>query len=217
MCDIKNTGNVEPIDRTREKQPARTSNQVRIVVVMDRSASMKPHEKTVVESLRNFFASLRGGLPKGLQGLVTLTQFGAKAETSALLQPLETIAVDYHAGEESTALWDAICYSLRLETSRHVPVLVLFVTDGEENSSTEADLRQVQAMIQTREEWGNWSFYVLNLQGRPSRSAAQLRVEVIDSTPEKMSEALSRISGSMCRDVARLQSAHKRALLEGGR
>jgi hypothetical protein len=216
MSDIKYTSNVEPIDRAGEKRPSRTPNQVRVVIILDRSGSMKPHEVRVVESLHGFLAMLREGLPAGSQALLTLTQFGNSVETCALLQPLETVTVNYQAVKESTSLWDAISYTLRQETSRHVPVLALFVTDGEENSSKEADLKQVQAMIQTREEWGNWKFYVLNLQGRPSRSAAQLRVDCINSTPEKMGEALSEIARRMCRDAARLQT-HQSLLLEGGR
>jgi hypothetical protein len=216
MSDIQYSSNVESIHRAREKRPSTIPNQVRLVVILDRSGSMKPHEQKVVESLRGFFAMLHKGLPVGSQCLLTLTQFGTTVETCALLQPLDSVPLNYQAVDQSTALWDAICYTLRLETSRHVPVLVLFATDGEENSSKEADLKQVQAMIRTREEWGNWRFYILNLQGRPSRSAAQLHVEVIDSTPEQMGEALANIARRMCRDVARLQPTVLYPLLKGG-
>jgi hypothetical protein len=177
---------------------------------------MKPHEQQVVENLRAFFAQLRKGLPIGSECLLTLTQFGTTAEICALRQSLDTVSVSYEAREEGTALWDAICCTLRQETSRHVPVLCLFVTDGEENASVSADFRQVRAMIQTREEWGNWRFYVLNLQGRPSRNAAQLHVKAIDSTPEKMGEALTLIARQICHDAARLRPAEN-PLLEGGR
>jgi len=76
MREIKHGSNVAPIDRTREKRPARMPNQVRILVILDRSGSMKAHEGTVVENLRAFFGMLRKGLPAGSQGLVTLTPYG---------------------------------------------------------------------------------------------------------------------------------------------
>jgi hypothetical protein len=157
-----------------------------------------------------------------LQCLVTLTQFAGCPEVCAFLQPLEevsssltykAVAADKPGG---SAVWDAICFTLQRETSRHVPVFCIFLTDCEENASRESDLLQVQAMITTREEWGNWRFFVLNLQDRPSRSAAQLHVDCIDSSIEKMGEALIGIARRICRDVARLGTGGNHLLLEEG-
>lgn len=207
--------NAAAIDRAREKRPTPRRDRVRIVVVLDRSASMQPYEQQVTEYLRDFFALLRGGLI-GSECLMTFTQFDATVEICALKQPLDSVPVHYQAAEGNSAVWDAICCTLRQETSRDVPVFCLFVTDGEDNASKEADLRQARAMIQTREEWGNWRFYLLNLQGRPSRNAAQLHVSSIDSTPEKMGEALGVVARRICHDAARLRLS-ERPLLGGGR
>src|SRR5215471_10599920 len=99
MPDTQYTSNVKPIDRGREKRPARTPNQVRILVVLDRSASMKPHEARVVESLGAFFALLRKGLPSRSECLLTLTQFDSAVEICALKQPLDTVPIRYKAVE----------------------------------------------------------------------------------------------------------------------
>jgi hypothetical protein len=68
------SNNVESIDRARERRPIRM-HQVRLVLVLDRSASMKPHEALVIEKLRDFFLELRRNLPAGTECLVTMSQF----------------------------------------------------------------------------------------------------------------------------------------------
>ena len=208
--------NVASINQLREKRPALSSNQVRVLLLLDRSASMKGHEEGVMTELRSFLGGLRSAFP-GAHCLLTLVQFAATAQLCALLQPLEKVPIEYQAIDEGTALWDAIAFLLNLEKSRYEPpIFCVFATDGEENCSEEASFQQVQAMKSCREEWGNWSFIWLNWQGKPSRAERALRVECIDSPIAKMGEGFSEVTRRMTREFHRLR-ATRRLLLKGGR
>jgi hypothetical protein len=207
---------IKPIDHLRENSLGRTAEQIRVLLLLDRSGSMKGHEDRVITEVGKFLASVRATFP-GSQCLLTLVQFAKQAETCALLQPLEKVPLNYKAIDEGTALWDGIAYILRPEKSRHhPPIFCVFATDGEENSSVETTLKQVQAMIQVREEWGNWKFFILNWQGKRSHSACALRVECIDSSIEKMDEGFAQITQRMARELGRLR-APRQLRLEGGR
>jgi Mg-chelatase subunit ChlD len=135
---------------------------LRVVMILDRSQSMTGHEEHVIQAIRGFIGALLSG-PATTRSVMTLVQFADEPEICALAQPLEKVSVSYTPTGTKTALWAAMAYSLSLEKARHEPVICVVVTDGEDNASAESDRKQVTAMIQSRREWGNWTFLWLNL------------------------------------------------------
>jgi hypothetical protein len=211
---------VEPIDRLRRPgaNVGQVRSEVRTILLLDRSASMKGHEEQVINGLRAFFADLRSAFSNS-HLLLTLVEFGNQPETRALLQPLDKVPIDYRAADEDTALWDAIIYALRQEKSRYEPpIFCVIASDGEDTCSQnpKQKLRDARAMIQVRQSWGNWVFYFLNLQKRPSDAARALLIDSVDCSVEKIDEGFARIARRMARDVKSLRSAKQSALLLGG-
>jgi hypothetical protein len=214
--------NVESIDSPREKRPGATvghvGSEVRTILLLDRSSSMKGNEEQVINGLREFFAHLQSSFPSS-HLLLTLVEFGNQPETRALLQPLDRVPIDYRAADESTALWDAIIHALRQEKARYEPPIVCVIaSDGEDTCSAnpKQKQREARAMIQVRQSWGNWLFYVLNLQSRPSDAARSLLIESIDCSVEKINDGFSRIARRMARDVKTLRNAKQSASLLRG-
>jgi hypothetical protein len=177
---------------------------------------MAAHEERVTESLRSFAETLRSATNQP-RYLATLVQFADQAETIFVDEPIEKLGIAYKADGKGTALWDAMAHAFTLEKSRREPTVCLIVSDGDDNSSTEADQTQVAAMIRSRLEWGNWTFLWLNLQGKPSKNARALGIKCFDSTRDQITESLPEVAKQITRVAARLTGGDRRLLLEGKR
>jgi len=207
-------GNPLPSTRRLEEDRVDAARPVvRLLVILDKSYSMFEHQELVTTSIRSFVHTLSAS--NQARYVATLVVFSNETETILQSQPIETLAIDYKADGEGTALWDAMAHAFTLEKSRREPVVCVIVTDGEENSSTEADQEQVASMIRSRREWGNWTFMWLNLQGKPSRDARALGFNCVDSTRERINESMSEVANRISHVATRLTGGDRR-LLPGG-
>ena len=136
-----------------------------IGVVLDRSGSMNAVREPTISGFNEFLHGQQR-LATGGRALMSLTQFDDRFEVNFVGEPIETLPdLDTHSyvPRGSTALFDAIGRTvLELEawTSTHVwkeRVLVLIITDGQENASTEYDARAISALIEQKEKDG-WNF-----------------------------------------------------------
>jgi Mg-chelatase subunit ChlD len=189
---------------------------VRLLVILDKSLSMVEHQEQVTTSLRGFVQTLTSA-PHQPRYVVTLVGFSNEAETLLEGQPIETLAIHYKADGEGTALWDALAHAFALEKSRRAHVICLIVSDGEENASRETDQRQIAAMVRNRLEWGNWIFLWLNLQGRPCKTAKALGITCVDSTRDRITEALRAVANQVCGVAARLTASTRRLAIDGAK
>jgi hypothetical protein len=206
-----------PLPSTRQfegDQLGAVRPSVRLLLILDQSLSMAPHQELVAESLRSFVNTLKGA-PDQPRYLATLVGFADQVQTIFLAQPIEKLAVSYKADGAGTALFDAMAHAFILEKSRREHVICLIVSDGEENASKEADREQVASMVRSRREWGNWTFLWLNLQGKPSKSARTLGINCVDSTLDQINKSLPEVANQICRVAARLTGGDRR-LLPGG-
>lgn len=142
------------------------SNYTHLLTVVDRSGSMAPVAKDMIGGLNNFFAEQAEGEGKCL---VDYSQFDTVYEQAFTDVPVsEAKAVLTPRG--GTALLDAIGQSVTdlgeklaamPESERPGTVIVVVVTDGEENSSTEWKPEAVKALIKNQEDKYNWRFTFL--------------------------------------------------------
>jgi Mg-chelatase subunit ChlD len=208
-------GNPLPVTRPLEEDRVGAARPVvRLLVILDKSLSMAEHEERVTTSLRSFVDTLASA-PNQPRYVVTLVGFSNEAETLLQCQPIETLAINYKADGESTALWDAMAHGFTLEKSRREHVVCLIVSDGEDNASTAVDQKQVAAMVRSRQEWGNWTIVWLNLQGKPSKSARTLGINCIDSTRDQINESLPAVASQISRVGARLAGGARKLSIEG--
>jgi hypothetical protein len=114
----------------------------------------------------NQFVQAQRRDPAGGRVLVSLTQFDNQYEINFVGEPIENVpALDAqsYVPRGATALHDAIGRTIH-ETAAWVRehawkdrVLILIITDGQENASREYDLRAVRALIEDKERNG-WKF-----------------------------------------------------------
>jgi hypothetical protein len=139
-----------------------------VAFVLDRSGSMKAIEEAVVEGYNDYLGELRaqGGLTH-----YSLTTFNTTFEHVCVGEALEHVpALDhgrYRPGG-MTALYDAIAHTV-LETDRRLQadgrgeekVLVVVLTDGLENSSTDYDTHEIAELVRSYDVRENWTFVYL--------------------------------------------------------
>ena len=141
----------------------------RIAVVLDRSGSMKLVADATISGFNEFVHSQK--LEPG-QANLKLVQFDDQYE-EVFDKPLSEVpALDHQTFVPRgwTALHDAIGRTINLldnelknmpEADRPAKVLVLILTDGEENRSTEFTREQIADMVKEKQEKSSWNFVFL--------------------------------------------------------
>jgi uncharacterized protein YegL len=138
-----------------------------IVIVLDKSGSMAPRAKEVIQEFNKFIEE-----QKKLPGRATLTlvQFNHNYEVSHTLVDVQTapeLTADSYRPTGWTALLDALGWaidatgqglSLMKEEDRPDKVIFCIITDGEENRSKEYRYSQVREKITIQNRDYNWQF-----------------------------------------------------------
>jgi len=142
-----------------------------ITFVIDESGSMSPRKKDVIGSF-NEFVEAQKNLPDGdiMASLYTFSNDVRRIWVNQPKDELKTITERDYNPAGGTALFDAIGKAINEtgeelskinEENRPSKVLVVIITDGEENSSSEFSLSQIKEMIEHQETVYNWSFIYL--------------------------------------------------------
>jgi hypothetical protein len=136
-----------------------------ISVILDRSGSMTSLREPTIEGFNEFVKTQREQADGG-RALMSLTQFDTRFEVNFVGEPIENVPkLDGHSyiPRGGTALYDAIgrtIHEVEAWTRDHEwkeRVLVLIVTDGEENSSREFTFKDARELIEKKEKEG-WNF-----------------------------------------------------------
>lgn len=141
-----------------------------LVFILDKSGSMTGLER---DTIGGFNAMLEK--QKAVEGECRITTVLFDNQCMLLHDRIDMQAVSPMTGEEycpggSTALLDAIGMTLHkianaqkntAEAYRADRVMVVIITDGEENSSREYDVRTIRKMIEHEKETHGWEFIFL--------------------------------------------------------
>ena len=146
-------------------------NYLKIIFVIDESGSMQGTESDVIGGFNNFIEQQK----LHHQGKITFSLYKFNSYWSRILNdlPIEEIRPliigDYTPGG-LTALYDTIGNAIadienqsKYTKSEHKAsmVMMVIITDGQENASREYDSRKIKQMIQELEQSENWQFIYL--------------------------------------------------------
>lgn len=154
----------------RKKAPSTTH----IVFVVDASGSMYGKEKDVIGGFNQYIASLREQNQAQTRYSISFVKFNTEYKVVFSAVPLEKVqaldSLTYHVGG-GTALYDALGTAIVATTHaiKHTKkkpygsesVIVIVMTDGEENSSKEYSHDAIHGKITRRQDAGNWTFVYL--------------------------------------------------------
>jgi uncharacterized protein YegL len=200
------------------------ADALHVAFVLDKSGSMEVVEEAVVEGYNDYLRELR---EQGGETFFSLTSFDTSVHHVCVGEPLgkvgELDSRSYRPGG-CTALYDAIGHTVlrteqRLEAERRgeEKVLLVVMTDGLENSSTDYDAQAIAELVRAYDKRPNWTFVYLGA-GHETIQAAQDAATVMsfkadnamrwsaDPTSARMSmQALAHATGAR-RDAAGLKS-----------
>jgi uncharacterized protein YegL len=139
-----------------------------VAFVLDKSGSMSHLARAVVTGFDEFLDELRKG---GGDTLFTLTMFDTEFEHVHVATPLADVPplakTGYRPGG-MTALFDAVAHAV-IDTDKRLAaegrgddkVLVVVMTDGLENSSTDFTAETIAELVAGYDERPNWTFVYL--------------------------------------------------------
>lgn len=142
-------------------------NSTEIIFILDRSGSMESIKSDMIGGFAEFIRQQRA-IPG--ECAVTLTQFDVEYEVVYAGKPIVDVPPLVLAPRGGTALLDAIGRTVQStgerlagmrEEDRPSKVIVVIITDGEENSSVEYKEGRVHDMIRHQREAYQWDFVFL--------------------------------------------------------
>lgn len=161
-----------------------------IAIVLDESGSMQSTKSDAIGGFNQFLDD-----QKKLPGFATLTFVKFNTSYAFVHNGLPIINIPSLTAEEywpagGTALVDAICRTIegmgkRLEAmdedKRPSKVIVVIITDGEENSSTKFTRHQMNEMIKHQEEVYKWQFVFIGSNQDAIATAASYGIKAQSS------------------------------------
>lgn len=188
-----------------------------IVVVMDRSGSMRSRKAAAEEGLRSFLEEQK---QQPGDATFTLVQFDDKYEVPVRNQPLRDVEPPRLDPRDGTALWDAVGRAIN-ETGAYLrglpeaerPGLVCFVTltDGKDNAHFEDGgpiftAEEVKAMREHQETVYKWQFQFLGVGMEAFAQGVGVLAAAAASSPVGATRS-AQAYGSASANVARMRSA----------
>lgn len=145
-----------------------TTQKVYNLIILDESGSMQSIKKATINGFNEVLQTIKGMERKHpeLQQYVSLVTFnGMGIKTIIDLKPaivLKELDEKKYKPDSNTPLFDAIGFGInKLKTEivdeSEKNVLVTILTDGEENSSNEFDVKAVKSLIEQQKSLG-WTF-----------------------------------------------------------
>lgn len=129
---------------------------MKIHMIVDKSGSMGMVRDATISGINEYITGLGSGE-------VTLTLFDTLVEVKKPTKIKEWTPLTHETYVPSgmTALYDAVCYTLKNATDTKGKNLVVIMTDGQENSSKEYSQREMKKLVEDLTSKGNWTFVFL--------------------------------------------------------
>ena len=146
-------------------------NQLKIIFVIDESGSMQGSESDVIGGFNSYIERHK----KETAGKVTVSLYKfnniiTRVISNEPIAKIKNLTPKDYSPNNFTALYDAIGQavhetdsdiSLRTDEERPNKVLMVIITDGQENASKEFSSHAIKTLIATHENLLNWDFIFL--------------------------------------------------------
>ena len=165
---------------------------IHVCFIIDSSGSMAGSEKDVVGGFRKTIEEQKA--VKDGECIVSLYEFASGVKQVYLGKKLDEVnGLDYNVGG-MTRLWDGLGTAIddvgkwladMPEEERPSKNLIVVITDGGENSSTEYRLKDVRDRIKEQTEKYNWSFIYLGNDLSDAKDADDIGIKFKGFTTKK--------------------------------
>ena len=154
--------NLTPTQKQKIEKTKSSNDLFKIVIVLDESGSMDNIRKQIIKSINDLITEQKQ--VKERPATLTLVKFNDSVNKIVNDKPLTKVhLLDYedYTPSGTTALYDAIGQTIK-RFNNDDDVLMVIVTDGQENSSREYSRSRINEMIDAKKRNNNWSYVYLS-------------------------------------------------------
>ena len=133
-----------------------------VAFILDKSGSMDVIKDSTISGFNEYIKTLKKD--KKSSYLFTLTMFDTEISTPILekkITDIDDLNDKTYNPSGMTALYDAVVTTVKKIENKKDKMLVVIMTDGEENSSREYTQENLKSMVKKLEAKKNWSFVFL--------------------------------------------------------
>ena len=160
--NLDHVNNLLRDDEFSQNKPVTLDGFYKIVLVLDESGSMESIRNDMLKSINDLIKEQQQ--VKERPSTFTLVKFSDKVNRYISNKPLNNIKLlssEDYTPNGATALYDAIGDTINWFRNEK-DVLMVIVTDGQENSSTKYNKYEINRMIEQKKERNNWSYVYLS-------------------------------------------------------
>lgn len=195
------------LDLTQEQRFPISSPKTYIAFVLDKSGSMSAIRDVAVRGFNDQLDSItREASPNTFVSLVTFSTFVTPIFFNRKVGQVEKLSFLNYKPEGWTALYDAVGYTIsRLENESeydfNTAFLVVIISDGYENRSTDYTSSSLANLIKRKQSSGRWTFAYVGANQDLSKVSELLHIPVgntirYDSNPIGTAAAFVNVSNS---------------------
>lgn len=156
--------NITQTNLGHRAEPLKADNSTfKIVVILDESGSMEDIRENMIKSINDLIKEQKQ-VTEGKPTTLTLVKFNNIIKRVIEDKPLNEVQYltsnDYRPNG-STALYDCIGDTIQRFRNQK-DVLMVIVTDGQENASRDYNNREITKMIEDKKKYDGWSYVYLS-------------------------------------------------------
>jgi Mg-chelatase subunit ChlD len=137
------------------------NKDLQLVVILDESGSMYSNREATISSVNEFIQSQNIADGETWVTLVKFADYSKVVLESAPIQQFEPLTVKTYVPNGCTALFDAIGDAVnKIRVKGKEKVMVVIMTDGEENASRKYTFKQIQDLV-AKYRKSKWEFVFL--------------------------------------------------------
>lgn len=154
-------------------------SKTHILFILDKSGSMEIAKSQTISGFNEYVETLKKRYSDGSVKF-TLSVFDTAVQTlqnDVALEEILPLSDATYVPSGLTALYDAVQSEVnKIKAGKKDRVLVIIMTDGEENSSKEATRAGVFQLISEKESEGNWTFVFLGANQDSWESGSKINI-----------------------------------------
>ncbi|RNT26524.1 VWA domain-containing protein [Proteus mirabilis] len=159
--------------------------QTDIIFVLDKSGSMQGYEKDTIGGFNTILAENKNRPEKVYITTILFDSKAKKLHNRIDINKIEDLTTNDYFASGNTALLDAVGNAITEENKPNSPyknVMMVIITDGEENSSREYSLEKVKSLITSAEKEKGWEFIFLGANFDAISAAESIGIKSSNST-----------------------------------
>ena len=143
------------------KEPVEHTEDFKIIVILDESGSMEPIRHDMIKALNDLIMEQKQLDRPCKFTLIKFNDDVTRVIDNTDLKEVKKFTMEDYSPNRSTALYDAI--GTTIERFRYEQnVLLVIITDGQENASTRYNKKQIFDMLEEKKKYRDWTYVYLS-------------------------------------------------------